>query len=197
MTTLTPLADDEFPDAAPARPIWLVTLADLALLLVGFFVLLQANQSLDGNAMAQAFRQSFGGLAQPNISPPNTPPLPMAAAAVPGFAPGSSVVVIDTKPLIAWARGVASDPRTVLTITGSVDGSAADVDPATGSAAVLATDRARAVAVVLVTALPQARLSIATAPDSPGPHLRSVQVSLGFAGVRHAPPNVPLTNSVR
>ncbi|WP_137788436.1 flagellar motor protein MotB [Sphingomonas sp. 3P27F8] len=46
-------AFDEFPARAPARPLWLMTLADLALLLVGFFVLLQANQTLDPHKLAE------------------------------------------------------------------------------------------------------------------------------------------------
>ena len=41
------------PDDKPARPIWLITLADLALLLVGFFVFIQANNHLDGRKLAQ------------------------------------------------------------------------------------------------------------------------------------------------
>lgn len=192
MTTVDPLSLDGFPDPAPARPIWLVTLADLALLLVGFFVLLQANQSVDRGAMTRAFRQTFGRQTFGATVQPNPAPLPLAAASMPGFAPGSSALPQDTDALINWARGVTRDPRTVLTITGSVDGSTADVDPATGSGAILATDRARAVAAALATALPHVRLSMTTAADTPGPHPRSVLVSLGFAGVRQAAPANPV-----
>ncbi|MFX5817433.1 flagellar motor protein MotB, partial [Acinetobacter baumannii] len=52
--------DDDLPDLTPSRPIWLMTLADLALLLVGFFVLLQASQQLDRAALARGLRAGFG-----------------------------------------------------------------------------------------------------------------------------------------
>ena len=50
----------DYPDAPATRALWLVTLADLALLLVGFFVLLQANQHLDRKALARGMREGFG-----------------------------------------------------------------------------------------------------------------------------------------
>ena len=48
-----------FPDATAAKPLWLITLADLALLLVGFFVLVQAT-SLDRAALAKGLRAGPG-----------------------------------------------------------------------------------------------------------------------------------------
>lgn len=153
--------------AAPARPIWLVTLADLALLLVGFFVLVQANRA-DPRVLARAVRTGFTQDA----------PIPVAAQQVAGFAPGSARPPSAPVPLIAWAADQLRDPRVTLTVTGAVDGTPADVDPATGSAALLAADRARVVAAVLAPLAP-ARVTIAAAA---GAHGRAVTVTLAFTG---------------
>ena len=72
-----------FHDDAPTRPIWLMTLADLALLLVGFFVFVQATQ-LDKQALAKGIRDGFG--AQPIAEEP----MAVGAAAMLNFAPGSA-----------------------------------------------------------------------------------------------------------
>ena len=156
----------------PARPIWLTTLADLALLLVGFFVLLQANQ-VDPNTLAAGFRAGFGIKEQ-------APAMPVDLAAVSGFAPGSAQLP-DAGAALAWARSAASDPRTRLRIIGEVDGSAADVDPATGSGPILAADRARAVAAILVRsgAVAPERIAIATTRGR-----RRAVLSLGYDGGR-------------
>ena len=161
---------DEFPARAPDRPIWLVTLADLALLLVGFFVLLQANQKLDPRKLADGLREGFGA--------PPLAPIPLAANAIGGFAPGSAALPEAPDALIRWAREAARDPRVSLTVTGGTDGGGADVDRATGSAAVLAADRARAVAAALGDVAP-GRILIATT-NRPG--RRRVVVTLAFAG---------------
>lgn len=183
MSAIDPLGAAEFPSPAPGRPAWLVTLADLGLLLVGFFVLLQANQSADHKAIARALRNSFGGEA----APVPAQPMPLATALVDGFAPGSAAMPRAIPEIVGWARDISRDDRTALTITGSVDGSAADVDPATGSGALLAADRARAVAAELAHALPGVRLAIIATPDPAGPQRRGVQVNLGFAGNRQDP----------
>ncbi|MGI4731943.1 MAG: flagellar motor protein MotB [Janthinobacterium lividum] len=186
-----------FPDRAAARPTWLVTLADLALLLVGFFVLMQARGP-DGRALAGAMREGFGSPA--DAPAPVRRPMPVAAAALGGFAPASAASSGSPRAVIDWARDVARDPRTTLTITGSTDGSVADVDPATGSATILAADRARALAAVLAPALshspdqairmpsPRAssrfvspRLAIATATT---PGRRAATVTVGFTGTQ-------------
>jgi hypothetical protein len=159
-----------FPERAPARPGWLVTLADLALLLVGFLLLMQATRPQDRPALAQALRAQFA--AAPAA-------LPVAAAGVHGFAPGSARVPGDGAALLAWARDAARDPRVQFTVTGGVDGSARDVDPATGSAALLAADRARGVAALLSRAVPPARLTLAA---DARPRGRGVAVTLAFAG---------------
>ena len=148
-----------------ARPVWLVTLADLALLLVGFFVLMQANR-LDPKEIARGMAEGFGVAA---------PAMPVEAQAVRGFAPGSALPP-DLAALAAWARTATRDPRVALTVTGATDG-AAD-DRAEGSAALLAADRARAVAAALARA-GVTRAQIATDPRPSGRH---VIVTLAFAG---------------
>lgn len=170
--------DPPFDDGAPPRSPWLMTLADLALLLAGFFVLVQASQSLDRKALAQGIREGFGG-----HGPAMADPMAVSAAALPDFAAGSAVLPAAPAALIAWARETTRDPRVTLRITGGVDGSAADVDALTGSGAVLAADRARAVAAVLARAhaVPPARMTITGAAD---PRRRAVIVTLGFAGAR-------------
>lgn len=157
-------------DEAPARPVWLVTLADLALLLVGFFVLLQATQ-LDRDALAGGLRSGFG------VKEP-APAMPVAIAFATGFAPGSAEPG-DPATALAWARTAARDPRTRLVITGEVDGSAADTDILTQSGPILAADRARAVAALLVRAgaISPARIRIATASGQ-----RRVVLTLGYDG---------------
>ncbi|MBX3562972.1 MAG: flagellar motor protein MotB [Sphingomonas sp.] len=160
-----------FEDEPPARPVWLMTLADLALLLVGFFVFLQANQ-MDGKAFAASLRAGFGA-AETEAA------MPVEMALVGGFAPGSAVPG-DSTAARDWAYAAAGDPRTRLKITGEVDGSSQDVDPATGSGAILAADRARAVATLLVASgVSPARIQIATATGQ-----RRAVLTLGFEGDR-------------
>lgn len=162
----------DFEDEAPARPIWLMTLADLALLLVGFFVFLQANR-IEGPALAASLRAGFGITAPASA-------MPVEIAAVVGFAPGSAEPG-DIAGALAWARAAARDPRTRLRISGEVDGSAQDVDPRTRSGAILAADRARAVAARLVAAGAVApdRIRIATATGQ-----RRTLLTIGFEGDR-------------
>ena len=175
---------DEFPEAPAGRPIWLMTLADLALLLVGFFVFIQASRHLDNQALARGIREGFGAQA---VTPPAVrDPMPVAAAGMLNFAPGSAALPASPAALIAWAGEATRDPRVTLKISGSVDGSATDVDPITGSGAVLAVDRARAVAIALAAAraVPRGRVTIVTAPDNSHGGRRAVIISLGFAGDR-------------
>ncbi len=168
---------DDFPEARPGRPVWLITLADLALLLIGFFVFIQANQKLDARTLARGFREGFGVAAAPE----HADTMPVEVAAMLNFAPGSAVLPLAPDGLIAWAREATRDPRIVLKVTGSVDGSAADVDPVTGSGAILAADRARAVAAALARVAP-GRMTILNARGPAGG--RRVTVTLGFAGNR-------------
>ena len=170
---------DEFPLPLAARPLWLVTLADLALLLMGFLVLVNASHRIDRHALARGFRQGFG--ASDAALPPPPAPMPVAAAASPDFATGTATLSTAPIALIAWARGATRDPRVLLTVTGSVDGSAADIDPATGSGIILAADRARAVATALIAAqvVAPGRLAIATTTRT---GRRDVVATLAFAG---------------
>jgi hypothetical protein len=176
---------DDFPQAPVGRPVWLTTLADLGLLLVGFFVFIQANGNLNGHALAQGFRGGFGVQAKADAAPD---PMPVADAALLDFAPGSSVLPSSPAGVVAWAREAVRDPRVTLKISGETDGSPADVDPDTDSAAVLAADRARSVAAALARAgaVAPGRLTIVNAPDRPGHGRRAVLVTMGFAGDRQA-----------
>lgn len=162
MTAEQLLADE------PRRPIWLITLADVMLLLVGFFVFLQANQALSGKAIAAGLREGFG-IAEPV-------PMAVDANSVIGFAAGSAA--LPATDILAWAREAARDPRMIVRITGGTDGSVGDVDRATGSPAILAADRARAVAALLTQVVAPERLAIDTRPGAG----RAVQLNLAFAG---------------
>jgi hypothetical protein len=163
-----------FDEEEPQRAVWLVTLADLSLLLVGFFVFLQATQ-VEPARLAAGIRAGFGAPASEAASAP----MPVDLATM-GFAPGSAVLG-DSRAAVEWARAAARDPRTRLRVTGEVDGSAGDVDGATGSGAILAADRARATAALLVRAH-------AVAPDhlilSTGRGQRRAVLTLGFEGDR-------------
>ena len=166
---MTPASWD---DIAPARSVWLITLADLALLLIGFFVLLQAHREADRTRLLAGLRSGFGAEA-----PVQLDPMAVARARVEGYAPGSADA--DLTATIAWARDAARDARTILTITGST-APQGDIDPRTGSAAILAADRARGVAAALVAqrAVSPDRLVLRAAPG----HRRAVTLSVGFAG---------------
>lgn len=163
---------DDFPERAPSRA-WLVTLADLALLLVGFFVLLQANKTVPPQEIVRGIAAGLGTPA----------PAPMAVAAerIDGFAPGGVTAPTIPPRVIAWAKEAARDPRLALTVAGTTDGSPADRDP-TGNATLLAVDRARAVAAALADAgVPTERLTIVNA-DRDAARGRTVIITLGFAG---------------
>lgn len=181
--TAAALAVAEWPEPAPARPVWLMTLADLALLLVGFFVLLQA--SAQPHAVAEALRQTFGGQGAVAATEPATP-MPVMAAGLLDFAPGSAALPDSPAAVVAWAREAARDPRVAMTVTGSTDGTAADVDPLTGSAAILAADRARALAATLAPVSRRITLTTATRPGR-----RAAIVTLAFAGDAPAPGTNP------
>ncbi len=157
-------------DPPGGRPLWLTTLADLSLLLVGFFVFLQATQGADRQAQAAGIRAAFD-------APP--PPMAVAASVLGGFAPGSATLPASYPAVVADVREAARDPRIAVTLTGASDG---DADPATGSGAILATDRARALAAMLVAqgAVRPGQIAFA-APATGGRHVR---IDLGFAGER-------------
>jgi flagellar motor protein MotB len=151
------------------RPLWLITLADLSLLLVGFFVFLQATlhkPKPEQAAIQAGIREAFGGEAGLRLS--------VEANAVAGFAPGSAALPRSTAPAQRWAREALADPRTRLIVTGYADGSPAD--RAGGSALALAGLRAEAVAAALTSIPPErVRLAAATAPGA-----RHVTLSISF-----------------
>jgi outer membrane protein OmpA-like peptidoglycan-associated protein len=156
-------------DETPARPVWLMTLADLALLLVGFFVFLQANQTMGPQALAAAFRAGFA--AEPAA-------MPVDLATIRGFETGSAMLP-DSEAALAWVRTAARDPRTRLKITGETDGTPGDIDQLTGSGPILAADRARAVATLLIHsgAIAPERIAIVT-----GTGQRRAVLTIGFDG---------------
>lgn len=162
-----------FDAAAPARPVWLMTLADLALLLVGFFVFVQASQ-LDHGTLASAVRAGFD-------TPEQAAPIALDRAIVRGFAVGDATLPPSIATASRWAATAARDPRTRLLVTGHVDGSRADRDALGDNAALLASDRARTVAAALVRAGVVGRDRIVISTD-PAPHGRHVTLAIGFAG---------------
>ena len=161
---------------AAGRPPWLMTLADLFMLLVGFFVFLQANQTLDARTLAAGLRAGFGVAA-------DVPPMPVDSSAIGGFAPGSAELPEPAGEALAWAREAARDPRITITLVGQTDGSRGDVDPVTHSAAILAADRARTAAAALSQVVPPDRLRIETAQGGS----RGVFLHIGFAGGKTLP----------
>lgn len=139
--------------ARPAQPLWLITLADLSLLLVGFFVLLQATAHKakpEQAAIHAGIRQAFGGEAEPRLA--------VAANTIPAFAPGSAELPREATAIAGWARDALADPRTRLLITGYADGSLADRHEGSGLA--LAGLRADRVAAMLAAALPPERIRV-------------------------------------
>lgn len=163
-----------------ARPIWLMTLADLALLLVGFFVFLQAIARQDAATQAAvnaSIRGAFGGdaaLAEPNVA--------VDANIVAGFATGSATLPTTPDALLEWTINGARDARTRVLVTGYADGTPDDIDDS-GSALALASARAAAVASAIETAgIPADRLRIAAAlaPTGQQASARRVTVTISF-----------------
>lgn len=175
-------------DEVATRPVWLTTLADLGLLLVGFFVFVQASQHLDPAELSAGIREGFGIKTDRPIAEAEAeaeaaePAMIVDLGSIEGFASGSAIPSGDIAAAIRWSRGAAADPRTRIRIAAGTDGSKGDVDPTTGSAAVLAADRARAVAVALVKggAIEPNRIEIAGAEYAP--RARRVLLHVGFAG---------------
>ena len=163
------MSEDALLNPQPARPLWLWTLADLALLLIGFFVLVQAT---DRQALAKGLREGFGG----DVADTAVIPIPLAAAAV-SFTPSSAIPQAPAA-LIEFAATNLRDPRASLRVSGGTAGTG-DVDPATGSADLLATDRARAVVSYLIGRGSAAdRVIIAPA----GTGRRNALVTVSFTG---------------
>jgi outer membrane protein OmpA-like peptidoglycan-associated protein len=165
------VSETDLLDPPPSRPLWLWTLADLALLLVGFFVLVQAT---DRQALARGLREGFGGKVPEMVAPAD--PIPLAASAV-TFMPGSAAIR-SADGLADFATTSLRDPRVTLRVAGSND-VRGDVDPATGSASILAGDRARAVVTYLISrGVAADRIMIAAAATG---H-RGALVTMSFTG---------------
>lgn len=158
----------DWPDTPAARPLWLVTLADLALLLVGFLVLVAVHRG-EPERIAAAMRRGFAAA-------PAGPTVRIGANRLPGFAPGSAALPAQADAIVDWARAELRDPRVAVTVTGSAGATAADVDPQTGSAAILAVDRARALAVRIAPLAP-GRIAVA-AEGGPA----AATLTLSFSG---------------
>ena len=162
------MTGDALLDDEPRRSIWLITLADVMLLLVGFFVFLQANTTLKPEQIAKGLREGFGLAADA--------PMAVDVNAVTGFAAGSAA--LPPNDVAGWVRTALADPRTIVRLTGGTDGTRQDVDPATRSPAILAADRARAVAALIARDVPPGRIAIDTRPGAG----RAVQLTIAFAG---------------
>lgn len=159
-------------DVAAGRPLWLTTLADLSLLLVGFFVFLQASQMVDRQALTAGIRAGFDADAAP---------MTVDRGVIDDFAEGSAAMPASYGRTLDFVRAAAADRRIEVTLTG---GTAGDVDAATGSAAILASDRARTVAAALVADGAVRPDQLTFAPPATG--TRGVRIDLGFAGDRQA-----------
>ncbi|QHL90159.1 flagellar motor protein MotB [Sphingomonas changnyeongensis] len=125
-----------------ARPLWLVTLADLSLLLLGFFVLIQASARDPAPrraAIAAGIRDAFGGTDAPRLA--------VAANRIDGFASGYARLPRAASAALAeWARQAAADPRSHIVVTGHAtpaEGLALAAARAEAAARALPVDRAR------------------------------------------------------
>jgi hypothetical protein len=143
-----------------------VTLADLSLLLVGFFVFVQATARQDAPrraAIAAGIRDAFGGDGAPAA------PIAVDANRLTGFAPGSAALP-DVRAVAAWLGEAARDPRSHVEVTGYAD-------PAEGLG--LAAARAEAAAAALGLSGDRARLAATIRPGA-----RQVLLSISFDPVR-------------
>ena len=133
---------------APIRPkkgLWLITFADLALLLVCFFVLLHAIDARDDveagkAALTDSLRAAF------TAGPPA--PLGLEVAAIDGFAKGSATLSRDPAAVVEWLRSATADTRAYVVVGGEADGTATDIDPE-GGPLTLSARRAEAVAAAI------------------------------------------------
>jgi len=152
------------------RPLWLMTLADLSLLLVGFFVFLQAtsHKSEAQQAATEAsIREAFGGDPAQRLS--------VDANVVTGFAAGGADLPPGFAGVAGWAREALADPRTRLIVTGYADGSPGDrID---GSSLALAGLRADRVTAALARSIPAGRIRSGT---SVAPGARRVTLTISY-----------------
>lgn len=105
-----------------ARPLWLMTLADLALLLLGFMILIHSAGERTRAELAGGIRQAFAGEAAAALPAPPAPAgMALDVNGVDGFALASAALPGDVGPLVDWAVEAAGDPRAVLRVTGEAD----------------------------------------------------------------------------
>lgn len=148
------------------RPLWLVTLADLSLLLVGFFVFVQATARQDAPrraAIAAGIRDAFGGDGMAAA------PIAVDANRLTGFAPGSATLP-DLRAVSAWLGEAARDPRSHVEVTGYAE---------PGEGLTLAATRAEAAARAL--GLPAGRTRLGATVQT---GTRQVLLSISFDPVR-------------
>jgi outer membrane protein OmpA-like peptidoglycan-associated protein len=175
---------------APKRAPWLMTLADLSLLLLGFFVMIQAAQSRGPESarnFARGLRMAFdGGDASTRLKlAPSPSPLALEANVMTGFAPGQAVLPASPQDIIDWVRDTTGDPRSRLIVRGHADGTIGDVESTTGSGLALASRRAEALASAIEAsgAIPAARMRIeANVAEYPqhDPRARRADISITY-----------------
>lgn len=149
---------------------WLMTLADLSLLLVGFFVFMQATAQKSQPkqaAISAGIREAFGGEAEVRLA--------VEANVISGFALASASLPRDAGAVTIWARDALADPRTKLIVTGYADGSPADRSG--GSALALAGQRADAVVAAFGKTVPAQRIHLAAAV---APNARRVTLVISY-----------------
>lgn len=143
----------------PRQSPWLMTLADLSLLLVGFFVFMQATalkSQPKQAAISAGIREAFGGAADVRLA--------VEANVISGFAPTSAALPRDADAIVIWARDALADPRTKLIVTGYAD----PAERGGGSTLALAGRRADAVVAAFGDTVPADRILLAAAvmPDA-------------------------------
>lgn len=130
-------------------PLWLITLADLSLLLVGFFVFLQATAHSRRTNRPRSGEHP-GGLWRPQR---RTGTRGCGQQRRGAFRPAAARLPASIGGAAAWARDALADPRTYLIVTGYADGGTAD--RLAGSGLALAGLRAGTVADALGGAVPR------------------------------------------
>lgn len=158
----------------PRRPgRWVVTLADLALLLVGFFVMVHAAEKKGATRqMADAVRGALGvtvARAQPTG-------VALDADALTGFSAGDAALPKAIWPVAQWLKQAAADPRARVLVTGRSDDREADRST---SGLIIAASRADIVARALIRtgAIPASRVDLAA---SAGGAERRVDITISY-----------------
>lgn len=155
------------------RARWVMTLADLFMLLVGFFVMLHAAEARhQTSAMTAAVKRALGvkvARGQPER-------VALDANALTGFSAGDAALPAAVWPVAQWLRQAAADPRSRVLVTGHSDDR--EADRSTGGLMVAAA-RADSVAraIVKTGAVPASRIDLAA---SAGGADRRVDITISF-----------------